>query len=624
MSEREAQIREVVEHVLKLRSSGEEPRRQQLLSDHASLMPELGRELDKLDMIHRVVGTANDGLANTERHEPENKSTIVHGGADTGGTTHKGDRPSIPDYELIAPIGRGGFGTVWIGRNRVDEAYVAIKTFPADREVELDGVRVYKKFAKDSRHLIPIEHVGTAGDSLYYVMPLADDARESSLLVPEHYEPKTLQWFLANRLTLPAEQVAEIGCQVADSLVELHRNGVTHCDVKPANVMQFRGVWMLGDLGLIDRTDRLTADRGTRAFWPPEGPQDPSADVFALGKTLYLLLSGLGGHAEFAEFLQGEVDVSGAADVAGPLVRIIGKACADRPADRYRSSQHMLDELRALKLRPVPSKAPRYAEWFAGVMATIVLLVVVADWLQPHDEHPSSPAMDTEHHPSEDSHEPEGGPVARPSDRLEAPRLELTLTADDGRDAQQVGRLVSRITMDSDLPLDREQADFSMRPGDQVSVFMESPNPIYCFLLVLRADGTVERLWPHDPGVRSTTRVGPDGDARVLNFRWKHTIAEPAGDGRFLQLYVLISGDTAFRQNDPQWPRFAKELDWQPVANRDVWYFHADHGQKWPRRIEMFIPRNMENTLRSLPWLLGGQTAIGIAVPIESESVDDR
>ena len=82
VSERESQIRQVVERVLKLRSSGEEPGREQLLSDHAALMPELGRELDKLDMIHRVVGTANDGLANTQRHQPENMSTIVHGASD--------------------------------------------------------------------------------------------------------------------------------------------------------------------------------------------------------------------------------------------------------------------------------------------------------------------------------------------------------------------------------------------------------------------------------------------------------------------------------------------------------------------------------------------------------------
>ena len=624
MSEREAQIRQVVERVLKLRSSGEEPGREQLLSDHAALMPELGRELDKLDMIHRVVGTANDGLANTQRHQPENMSTIVHGASDRDRSTQAAAGPDIPDYELVAPIGRGGFGTVWIGRNRVDETYVAIKTFPANRDVELGGVRVYKKFAKNSRHLIPIEHVGTAGDFFYYVMPLADDARESSLLIPEHYEPKTLQWYLANRLTLPAEQVADIGRQVAESLVDLHHNGVTHCDVKPANVMQFRGVWMLGDLGLIDRTDRLTADRGTRAFWPPEGPQDPSADVFALGKTLYLLLVGLGGDGEFADFLKGRMEVGGSAAVAHALVRIIAKACAERPADRFRSSQHILDELRALTVRPPVKKRPRFAEWFGGVLAAIVMLAVVLDWLLPYDDHSAYRDPETDHRSPE--HPPEPVAAARePATPIQqAPRLELTVTAGDGNETQTVGRLFSRLTMDGDLPLDRELADFSVRPGDQVEVFMESADPVYCYLLVFHADGTVKRIWPHDRQVRSTTRVGPNGDARVLNFRWKDTISEPKGEGLFLQLYTLISGEIAFREHDPEWSRFVRELDWNPVPNRDLWYFHADQGQRWPRRIEQPIPRQLEQTLRSLPGLLGGQKAIGIALPVSSESFDVR
>ena len=624
MSEREAQIRQVVERFLKLRSSGDEPGREQLLSDHAALMPELGRELDKLDMIHRVVGTANDGLANTQRHEPENMSTIVHGAAERDRAPQSADGPAVPDYELVAPIGRGGFGTVWIGRNRVDEAYVAIKTFPAQHDVELDGVRVYKKFAKDSRHLIPIEHVGTAGDFFYYVMPLADDARESSLLIPEHYEPKTLQWFLANRLTLPAEQVVDIGRQVAESLVELHRNGVTHCDVKPANVMQFRGAWMLGDLGLIDRTDQLTADRGTRAFWPPEGPQDPSADVFALGKTLYLLVVGLGGDAEFADFLAGRLEVDGSPKVTRALLQIIGKACADRPADRYRSSQHLLDALRALSIQPALKKRPRYTEWFASVVAAIVLLVVLLDWLLPHDDHPADREREIDQRTAEHSGEPVAAAHQPAADRQQTPRLELTLFGNGGDRTQTVGRLVSRTTMDSDLPLDRDDADFSLRPGDQIEVFMEAPSPVYCYLLVFHADGTVERVWPHDDRVRSTTRVAPDGDARVLSFRWKHTISKPRGNGEFLALYALISGNTAFREHDPEWPRFVRELDWNPVRNRDLWYFCADQEQRWPRRIEQPIPRQLEQTVRSLPWVLGGQNAIGIALPVSSESSAER
>jgi serine/threonine protein kinase len=611
---------------LQLRSSGQEPERQQLESDNEALMPELGRELDKLDMIHRVVGTVNDGLANTQRHEPENVSTRVPAASHRAASRPGPEAPDIPDYDLVSAIGRGGFGTVWLGRNRVDQAYVAIKTFPSDCEVELDGVRVYKQFAKNSRHLIPIEHVGTAGEYFYYVMPLADDARDAALLVPEHYEPKTLQWFLANRLTLPAEQLVDIGRQVAESLVELHRNGITHCDVKPANVMQLRGVWMLGDLGLIDRTDRLTADRGTRAFWPPEGPQDPSADVYALGKTMYLLLVGIGA-GEFSDFVQGRVVVGGAPEVASAVVRIIARACADRPADRYRSSQHVLNDLQALTA-PKSVKERKRISWI-GVTAALVAVVLLGfslEWMLSPENRDSEQESRADHASSDRSGavDPRAGrsQPARPFEQ--SLRMELSVTAIEGNERQAAGRFYSRLSEDGDLPLDRELADFSVRPGDEIEVFMESKVATYCYLLVFNSDGSVDQVWPHDGQARSTTEIGPDGAAQVLNFRWQHRVPSPVVGGEVLQLYVLISANRAFREEDPEWPRFVKELDWLPTYNKSVWYFHAEQGQHWPRDIEISIPRRLEQTLRSLPDLLGGQRAIGIALPVAIESASER
>ena len=49
---------------------------------------------------------------------------------------------------------------------------------------------------------------------------------------------------------------------------------------------------MLFRSGLATRSDQLRATRGTLAYWPPEGPRDQTADLYAVGKTLYLLLTG--------------------------------------------------------------------------------------------------------------------------------------------------------------------------------------------------------------------------------------------------------------------------------------------------------------------------------------------
>ncbi|MEO1994430.1 MAG: hypothetical protein ABGZ17_04060 [Planctomycetaceae bacterium] len=193
------------------------------------------------------------------------------------------------------------------------------------------------------------------------------------------------------------------------------------------------------------------------------------------------------------------------------------------------------------------------------------------------------------------------------------------MTAIEGNERQTAGRFYSRQSEEGDLPLDRELADFSVRPGDEIEVFMESKDATYCYLLVFNSDGSVDRVWPHGDQVRSTTEIGPDGAAQVLNFRWKHRVPSPVDDGEVLQLYVLVSANHAFREEDPEWPRFVRELDWRPTHNNSIWYFHAEQGQRWPREIEIPIPRRLEQTLRSLPGLLGGQRAIGIALPVAIE-----
>ena len=348
----------------------------ELTQTHPELMPELLQELAKLKLINQA----------RERAEHEDIST--HGGMLdqlTTETHHEGasDPPldaNVPDYNLLRRIGKGGFGEVWLGHHRLHGEYVAVKIVPKQRLVELEGVRSYKHQAKQHSHLVPIEHVGETDTCYYYVMPLADDVKgPAALRSPEDYEPKTLQWCLDNLPPMSPQEVKDLALQLLTAIDDLHRVGLMHADVKPANIMQLQGSWKLGDLGLMTRSEQLTLGRGTVAFWPPEGTTGPSADLYALGKTLYLALTNQS-LKSFDDFIDGNLSVTGDLATIDQLRQVIEKACVTDPEHRIKTAGEFRDGLS----RPAPraqrpareKKRPHSLPWQLITAIGAALLVI--------------------------------------------------------------------------------------------------------------------------------------------------------------------------------------------------------------------------------------------------------
>ena len=95
--------------------------------------------------------------------------------------------PNIPDFDLIRPIGRGGFGQVWLATNRATGALRAVKVIllrradgldPAGREIT-SITRLEANLRRRHRNLVTIHHVGKTDEHLYYVMDPADDVSGS-------------------------------------------------------------------------------------------------------------------------------------------------------------------------------------------------------------------------------------------------------------------------------------------------------------------------------------------------------------------------------------------------------------------------------------------------------------
>jgi serine/threonine protein kinase len=72
----------------------------------------------------------------------------------------------------------------------------------------------------------------------------------------------------------------------------LHENGLIHRDIKPANIIFVRGVPKLADIGLVTEIGKEVSLVFTPGYNPPEGPGNPGADVFSLGKALYVISTG--------------------------------------------------------------------------------------------------------------------------------------------------------------------------------------------------------------------------------------------------------------------------------------------------------------------------------------------
>ncbi|MGA9746169.1 MAG: serine/threonine-protein kinase [Nocardioides sp.] len=196
-------------------------------------------------------------------------------------------------YRVLRAIGRGGMGTVWLARDETLAREVAAK------EVGLlpgQSVTDTARAMREARSTAALNHRN--------VVTVFDVVEEDSRiwLVMEHVPSRSLAAVIREDGALPPGLVASLGAQVADGLAAAHRAGITHRDVKPGNIfLADDGLAKIGDFGIsrtqgdpaLTESDLVT---GTPTYFSPElatgADPSPSADVWALGATLYYAVEG--------------------------------------------------------------------------------------------------------------------------------------------------------------------------------------------------------------------------------------------------------------------------------------------------------------------------------------------
>ncbi|WP_281286976.1 serine/threonine-protein kinase [Nonomuraea turkmeniaca] len=196
-------------------------------------------------------------------------------------------------YRLLEPLGRGGMGTVWHGRDELLAREVAIKevSLPTGSERTVLAERT----RQEARATARVSHPNVAG--VYDLIEVAGQP----WIVLELVRSRTLGQRVAQDGPLSPRAVAKIGLDVLEGLCAAHAAGIVHLDVKPDNVLLGHdGRVVLTDFGIaaMDGEDPLTQTgmlTGTMDFLAPErvtGDACPQSDLWSLGATLFMAVEG--------------------------------------------------------------------------------------------------------------------------------------------------------------------------------------------------------------------------------------------------------------------------------------------------------------------------------------------
>jgi serine/threonine protein kinase len=282
------------------------------------------------------------------------------------------ENPNVPDYEPIKRIGKGGFGEIWLVREKVSNMFRALKTLDKKvvRPVEMDGVRQYKQLAANHEHLVRIGHVGETDEFYYYALELADDASESDPFDPVAYIPATLDRQIRQGGAMGIDEAIAISLDVLAGLHRMHQSGLLHRDIKPSNVLRIKGKWRIVDLGLVLQHERRAPEAGTPIYSPPESVLAKNGDTFSTGRLFYELITGWSA-AKFPR-LPDQLLGASADPRVSRIIEVMTRACQEIPTLRYQTAREMAEALRDARQTGRNSRTWTILLIVAAALATLI------------------------------------------------------------------------------------------------------------------------------------------------------------------------------------------------------------------------------------------------------------
>jgi len=284
------------------------------------------------------------------------------------------DRDRLGRFRLLETLGQGGMGTVYRGEDLADGSSAAIKVLRPDIARRPEALR---RFHKEARLLAEVNNPQVAN----FIEVNEDDGIH--FLALEFVAGINLADWMAARGRLDERPAMAILADVARALDSAHERGIVHRDIKPENILVVAGTGLGGDLPRVKLSDfglarhvieseslvltRYGAIIGTPLYMSPEqcagdSRIGPTADVYAMGATLFALLAGrppFTGDSPMIVMAKHRLEPVPDLKAINPsasdaAASIVAKAMAKEPAHRYAVAGEMLLDLERL-LRGEPT-----------------------------------------------------------------------------------------------------------------------------------------------------------------------------------------------------------------------------------------------------------------------------
>jgi serine/threonine-protein kinase len=326
-------------------------------------------------------------------------------------------------YEILSPIGAGGMGAVYRGKDTKLGRDVALKILPATFTNDPDRVA---RFRREAQVLASLNHPHIA--QIYGL----EEANSTQFLVLELVDGDSLEKRIA-RGRIPVDEALGIAKQIAEALEAAHEKGIIHRDLKPANIALTRdGSVKVLDFGLakaVEATAGATSTLsmsptitspammtgvgvilGTAAYMSPEQARGKAAakrsDIWAFGCVLYEMLTGKQAFAgddvsdTVANVLKSEADCQLLPADVPPAIRTLLKRCLEKNGQQRIADvstvqfllQAYADFPAASTTTPSSQARSRRRLRTAAASASVFILMAFGLWSLRQFAAPSTPA----------------------------------------------------------------------------------------------------------------------------------------------------------------------------------------------------------------------------------------
>jgi serine/threonine protein kinase len=257
----------------------------------------------------------------------------------------------LGNFQILAPLGKGGMGSVYMARDSHTDQLVALKVLPPKRAKEEDRMRVRFQREMSLSRMLNHPQLARSFDAGVF--------QGVHYIAMEFIPGASLYKMVSSGGPLPVERAARLFIEVTKGLEYAHSQGLIHRDLKPSNILVTPNDHAkVLDMGLAIIQGEVANDRtivggqgyvvGTMDFLAPEQAEDafnvdPRADIYSMGCSLYYVLAGrppfAGGNALqkiMRHYTEEAVPLDKVnSEIPPAFAAIVKKMMAKKPSDRY-------------------------------------------------------------------------------------------------------------------------------------------------------------------------------------------------------------------------------------------------------------------------------------------------